>query len=45
MYMRDHEEPFQENPVAVGRGIVFGILFGTFLWAIILGLVWFWLFR
>jgi hypothetical protein len=44
--MHDHEDPFEENPpLAVGRGIVFGLLFGTLLWAIILGLVWFWLFR
>jgi hypothetical protein len=43
--MRDHEDPYEEDPMAVGRGIVFGLVFGTILWLIILGLIWYWLYH
>jgi hypothetical protein len=43
--MRDHEDPYEDDPMAVGRGIVFGVLFGTILWLLILGLIWFWLYQ
>jgi hypothetical protein len=43
--MRDHEDPYEEDPMAVGRGMVFGLLFGTILWLIILGLIWLWLYH
>jgi hypothetical protein len=42
--MRDHEDRYDEDPMAVGRGIVFGLAFGTVLWLIILGLIWYWLY-
>jgi hypothetical protein len=43
--MRDREEPYQEDPTAVGRGIVFGLVFGTILWTLILVAIWFWLYN
>jgi hypothetical protein len=43
--MRDREEPYQEDPMAVGRGLVFGIVIGTILWAFIIVAIWFWLFN
>jgi hypothetical protein len=42
--MRDHEDPYEEDPLAVGRGIVFGLLLGTILWLVILGSIWYWLY-
>jgi hypothetical protein len=42
--MRDHEDPYEEDPTAVGRGIVFGLVIGTILWLLILGLIWYWLY-
>jgi hypothetical protein len=41
MFMRDRDEPYQEDPMAVGRGIFYGLLFGSILWSIILGSIWF----
>jgi hypothetical protein len=42
--MRDREEPYQEDPMAVGRGIFFGLLFGTLMWTGALIAIWFWLY-
>jgi hypothetical protein len=43
--MRDHEDPYEDDPMAVGRGIVFGLVFGATLWLIILGVIWYWLYH
>lgn len=42
--MRDREEPHREDPMSVGRGIFFGVLFGAVMWAGILGAIWYWLY-
>lgn len=34
--MRDREEPYREDPLAVGRGIGFGLAVGGFMWILIL---------
>lgn len=33
----DQDELYREDPLGVGRGIVYGVLFGTVLWALIIG--------
>ncbi|WP_264373551.1 hypothetical protein [Paenibacillus psychroresistens] len=43
--MRDREEPYQEDPMAVGRGMVFGVVFGTILWTFILVAIWYWVYN
>lgn len=39
--MPDRDEPVHDDHMAVGRGMMYGVLFGTLLWACIIGgLVW-----
>lgn len=42
--MFDQDDRFREDPLAVGRGIVYGVLIGAVLWAVILGAVWYFFF-
>lgn len=41
--MWDSDDSSREDQLAVGKGIAYGILFGTLLWAGIIGIVWYWL--
>ena len=41
--MWDREDSYPEDYLAVGKGIVYGVLFGTMLWGIIIGSVVLWL--
>lgn len=42
--MTDREEDrYPEDSLAVGKGILFGVLFGALLWAGIIACVWYWL--
>jgi hypothetical protein len=44
--MYDREDGYnREDPLAVGRGIAFGLLFGTLIWAGILGAVFYFVWR
>lgn len=43
--MEDREKPVHEEVLAVGRGIVYGILFGVLIWAVIIGGIYIWLNR
>jgi hypothetical protein len=43
--MRDREEPYHEDPLAVGRGIVYGVVFGSLMWILILASFWFWVYN
>lgn len=39
--MFDHDDSYHDDPLAVGRGITYGLMFGTLMWAgIIGGIVW-----
>ena len=45
MCMRDKQRPARESDLSVWRGIVYGISLGVIMWAGILGLIWWILFR
>jgi hypothetical protein len=34
--MFDHDDAYQDDQMAVGRGLAFGILFGSLIWAVII---------
>ncbi|HZG86184.1 hypothetical protein [Paenibacillus sp.] len=42
--MKDKQRYLDETGLSVWRGIFYGILFGVCMWAVILWLVWSWLF-
>jgi uncharacterized protein involved in response to NO len=42
--MKDKQRYMQETDLSVWRGIFFGILLGAGMWALLLWLVWLWLF-
>lgn len=39
------EHWLHENPLDIGKGIVWGVLLGTLLWACIIGAAWYFFFR
>ncbi|MFC0213233.1 hypothetical protein ACFFK0_12365 [Paenibacillus chartarius] len=41
--MRENEDAYGDDQMAVGRGVVFGVIFGTVLWGIIIAAVAFFL--
>jgi uncharacterized protein involved in response to NO len=42
--MKDKQRQMFEADLSVWRGLFFGIVFGAAMWAVILWLVWLWLF-
>lgn len=38
--MMDEDKVYGEDPLGIGRGIIYGVVFGAVLWAIIIGGVW-----
>jgi hypothetical protein len=41
--MRDRDDQLEDDPSAMGRGMVYGMLFGFLLWGLIIGFLWYWL--
>jgi hypothetical protein len=41
--MIDHDDAYQEDNLAVGKGLIVGVVFGSLIWAaIIAGVVYMW---
>lgn len=39
--MVDQDDRVPEDTLSVGKGIAYGILFGSILWAVLIGAFWF----
>ncbi|WP_269432527.1 hypothetical protein [Gordoniibacillus kamchatkensis] len=37
--MQDNEDAYHDDHLAIGRGVVFGVVFGTVLWGIIIAAI------
>jgi hypothetical protein len=37
MFMMDHEDAYQDEHLAVGKGLLVGVVFGSLIWAAIIG--------
>jgi hypothetical protein len=45
MFDRDGNDHYHDDPLAVGRGLAFGLLIGTLMWAGIIGGIMYILYR